>query len=335
MNLHVFRRLEAVLLFLAALSWIMFYLVKEMHRQDYLYPIDPVDEGYTPFASAHLPSLIFYFFASFWSSYHISTKGSKLPPLLVVIYIAFMLIGALICIFMIIQVADHFDKMDSVDEASGVPMILAPFFHVLLTIVIFLKFIHQARERASTRVYTNRFLNFLNHKLVASRGISIWTIIVVLPILLVITLILCLFGQEPDSLVKVFTETTTWTFSQKTHPEFLDHKGHYLCTVAACGSPNIVKPQRTGIRHGNEIIVNRQLMIANAFEELIQEKAPRFHRWIRKNYDHYGYPLSKKITRAFWSNVTYIAMKPLEWVFLLVLYLFSVQPEARIRRQYA
>lgn len=76
-------------------------------------------------------------------------------------------------------------------------------------------------------------------------------------------------------------------------------------------------------------------MIANAFEELIQDKSPRFHRWIRSNYDKYGYPLSKKINSKRGANLTYILMKPLEWIFLLVLYTFSAKPEAKINRQYA
>ena len=36
-------------------------------------------------------------------------------------------------------------------------------------------------------------------------------------------------------------------------------------------------------------MVNRQLCIANAFEDLIQEKTPRFHHFVRYIYDKYGY----------------------------------------------
>jgi len=143
-----------------------------------------------------------------------------------------------------------------------------------------------------------------------------------------------LFGQYPDSMIKVFTDTTTWTLSQKSHPPFLDHQGHYLCTVAACGSPRIVKPQRIGSRHGHPIIVNRQLSVANAFESILETRSPKIHRFIRRNYDKYGYPLSKKITGRFGSNLTYLIMKPLEWLFLLVIYLFSTKPEELISRQY-
>ena len=156
----------------------------------------------------------------------------------------------------------------------------------------------------------------------------------IIPLLLVITIILILFGQDSNSLIKVFTETTTWRFSQQMHPPILDHKGHYLCTVAASGNPAIVKPLRLGKRNGNTIIVNRQLLIANAFEEMIQDFSPKLHRFIRRNYDHYGYNLSLKINTNLRSNFTYLIMKPLEWMFLFCLYLFCEKPEERIGRQY-
>ena len=96
----------------------------------------------------------------------------------------------------------------------------------------------------------------------------------------------------------------------------------------------IVKPLRLGTRRNETIIVNRQLCIANAFEELIQEKTPRFHRWIRAFYDTYGYPLSRKITTPVIADIIYILMKPLEWAFLIFLYAFDLRPEQRIARQY-
>jgi hypothetical protein len=75
-------------------------------------------------------------------------------------------------------------------------------------------------------------------------------------------------------------------------------------------------------------------MVANAFEALIQDRFPRAHRFIRRNYDTYGYPLSKDITTPFKSNVTYVLMKPLELFFLLCVYSFSEKPEQLIHAQY-
>ena len=96
----------------------------------------------------------------------------------------------------------------------------------------------------------------------------------------------------------------------------------------------LVKPIRYGIRRNQKIVVNRQLCIANAFEQLIEEKTPRFHKAIRYIYDKYGYPLSKHINTPLQADVTYIFMKPLEYIFLIILYLFDKEPENRIAKQY-
>ena len=96
----------------------------------------------------------------------------------------------------------------------------------------------------------------------------------------------------------------------------------------------MVKPIRMGIRKGEKIVVNRQLCIANAFEALIQEKTPKFHHFIRHIYDKYGYPLSKHINTALQADMVYILMKPLEWIFILILYLCDEKPENRIAIQY-
>ena len=96
----------------------------------------------------------------------------------------------------------------------------------------------------------------------------------------------------------------------------------------------MVKPIRTGMRHGHTVIVNRQLCIANAFEELLQERLPRFHKAVRGFYDRYGYPVAKHIRSPYAADVVWFLMKPLEWLFLLVLYTFDIKPENRIAVQY-
>lgn len=81
--------------------------------------------------------------------------------------------------------------------------------------------------------------------------------------------------------------------------------------------------------------MNRQLQIANAFEEMISDFSPQMHRFIRRTYDRYGYNLSLKINTPQRSNLTYFLMKPLEWLFLFCLYLGCQNPEAKIKKQYA
>lgn len=95
-----------------------------------------------------------------------------------------------------------------------------------------------------------------------------------------------------------------------------------------------MRPLRLGYRRGAVIVVNRQLAVANAFEELLQERLPHLHRLVRHFYDNHGYPLSQKITTPFRADLVYLLMKPLEWLFAAVLYLFDLAPECRIARQY-
>lgn len=163
-------------------------------------------------------------------------------------------------------------------------------------------------------------------------------LILCMPLLTGITALLLLFGQKPDSLIRAFTDTYKHGFSELDHMCYNVHcGGHFLCSVAANGHQNVVKPIRYGERNNSRIICNRQLLVANAFEELIQDQFPRLHHTIRKNYNkvgdavhkHYGF-FSYKLV----SDVVYVLMKPLEMVFLAVLYIADKRPENRIGRQY-
>lgn len=162
--------------------------------------------------------------------------------------------------------------------------------------------------------------------------------ILCLPILTIITLILLLVGQKPDSLIRAFTDTYKHGFSQWDYKcDNVQCGGHYLCSVAAKGHKNVVKPQRFGVRNGGRIICNRQLLISNAFEELIQEKIPFTHKLIRREYNKVGNFIHRYydiFNIKIVSDFIYILMKPLEWFFLLTLYTFDKKPENRIAKQY-
>jgi hypothetical protein len=156
------------------------------------------------------------------------------------------------------------------------------------------------------------------------------------PVLAILASILLLFGQEPDSLIRAFTETYNHGFSQFSC-KGVQCGGHYLCTIASKGHHGIVKPVRAGIRGGKTIQVNRQLLVANAFEELIQELHPRAHKMIRNTYDKVGDYIifwQKSLSNPFICDLIYWLMKPLEWLFIIVLYTFDKQPENRISMQY-
>lgn len=154
------------------------------------------------------------------------------------------------------------------------------------------------------------------------------------PVLAVLALILVVFGQRPDGVILAFTKTSDWILSGEIAPPPVAYNTHYLCTVSLRGHKKLVKPIRFGVRRGEKIVVNRQLCVANAFEQLLEERMPGFHRAVRTFYDTYGYPISKHINSAWSADVVYLLMKPLEWIFVFVLYLFDAKPEDRICRQY-
>lgn len=159
-----------------------------------------------------------------------------------------------------------------------------------------------------------------------------------LPLLLLLTLVLFLFGQKPDTLIRAFTDTYKHGFSQLDYMcDNVQCGGHYLCSVAAKGHKGIVQPERYGERNGNKIICNRQLLIANAFEELIQDHLPLIHKHVRRQYNKVGNIVHRYyyiFNNKFVADTVYLIMKPLECFFLLVLYTFDKRPEDRIAKQY-
>ena len=162
-------------------------------------------------------------------------------------------------------------------------------------------------------------------------------ILLCLPLLIVLVAVLLLFGQRPDSFVRAFTDTYKHGFSK------LDYQcagvvcgGHFLCTIAAKGNPGVVKPLRIGVRAGRLIQCNRQLLVSNAFEELLEQRLPWLHRPVRVLYNKIGDGIHRyygAFDKAWVSNTIYILMKPLEWLFVIILYLGDRDPETRIAQQ--
>ena len=253
----------------------------------------------------------------------IAFDAAACPPLVTVISLSAMYFGAVMCIIFTVQV---------IKEAW-----LAAVFPINFVIIVIKMALIKVQEYKKREVflYKNRFIAFLDRTLRESMGLPLLAVIFLAPLLGIIVLILTLFNQQPDSLILLFTETSEWQLSTGTAPpNIVNPSGHYLCTVAANGHKNVVKPLRYGKRHSGRIVVNRQLLVANAFEQILEEKIPRVHKVIRNFYDKHGFPLSKYITTKLAADIVYIIMKPLEWFFVAFIYLFDSDPESRIAKQY-
>lgn len=163
-------------------------------------------------------------------------------------------------------------------------------------------------------------------------------VVLLVPVLIFLLLFLLVFGQQPDSIIRAFTDTYKHGFSQLDYKcANVDCGGHFLCAVGANGHKSVVKPVRYGERHGKLIVCNRQLLIANAFEDWIQEKFPSVHKVVRTNYNRVGLLVHRHyhiFSNKFISDGMYILMKPAEILFLFVLYTFDKEPENRIAVQY-
>ncbi len=248
-------------------------------------------------------------------------KIDKMPPLCAVLCISAMYIGVIECILWCIQISKE-------------PQVL----YYILPANLILIFVRTVRDvvlqRLESREMSDKDDKFFPRILSNAKHWTWIAVVLSAPLLGVIVVILLLFGQKPDAVIKMWTETADWTMSSKIPPQNIYFDEHYLCTVAAGGHRRIVKPLRTGLRHGHRVVVNRQLMIANAFEQLIEERTPHFHKLVRKTYDKLGYPIARHIKSPYAADVIYFIMKPLEWMFLAVLYLFDKKPENRIAVQY-
>lgn len=316
---------------------------------------------HTPISYKHMLTVLVIAVVAIIGYWLLRIKKEKLPPFITLLCISSMYLGMVLGIIFIIQISKNIFAASRYLPLEALFLTLFPLNYFLCSIrlmrrIIALKTKNQAEKgddfceyefdnsqkgleinsyRKNESIYENRFLNFCYRQLSKSIGWYTAAFVLMIPVLGILLIILVMFGQSPDSVIKAFTETSDWTLSQKISPPPIeDYSGHYLCTVALKGHKRLVKPTRMGIRHGVKIVVNRQLCIANAFEQLIQEKTPSLHKLIRHIYDKYGYPLSRHITTSWWADVIYILMKPLEWFFLIVLYSFDIKPEDRIALQY-
>lgn len=254
--------------------------------------------------------------------------ASKTPPLITVFAISMLYIGS---IYIFIWTY-HIVELIPVD----ILLLIIPVnvLFIMLRLIILKVHEYKTDESRMSKIEGTPFLSSLHRIRSNAFYLPVMGVIFMIPVLGIMALILILFGQAPDAAIKAFTETSDFRLSTKIAPQNLTYDEHYLCTVAAGGDRKLVKPIRKGIRHGHEVTVNRQLQIANAFEEVLMVHMPGAHRRIRHFYDTYGFPIARAIKSNLVADIVYLVMKPLEWMFVIVLYLVEIHPEDRIAMQY-
>lgn len=282
-----------------------------------------------PIATVSMPTIVFLITIAIIGYVLLRVKKTNLPPLAIVLCMSAMIIGTIISITWTVQIYKN------INNGFNMYYALFPLNYVLCSIRLWKEVIFEYQQKQIGKVkYNNRILDKCCAILNDSSNWPVVAIVLTIPCLIIVTIILVIFGQRPDEFIRAFTQTSEWTLSTKVSPPPLVYDAHYLCTVSLRGHEKLVKPLRFGIRKDHAIVVNRQLCVANAFEDYLQEKLPKVHHFIRYIYDKYGYPIAKHIKTAKAADITYLIMKPLEYFFVIFLYLFDTKPENRINIQY-
>lgn len=296
-------------------------------------------EGYASLSTFHVETVFTFFILSLFAYWLLTAKMGRLSPVVYVVCTSLLMVNILFTLVYFTHTGfTHYGN----SIAVGAEIFLFQYAYGTLSFLYIAKlneslkqFLEVQRERNSE--YTSRFLRFLSRISLKYEKIPVAGMLFLFPVVVLVQLVLVLLGQRPDSFIQVFLDTSSYNYSKMPvpPPEVVPGDGHYLCTVSAMGHKQLVKPMRSGIRHGERIVVNRQLLIANAFENILEQYTPTFHKRIRHFYDTYGYPISRHIQTKWSANIVYLLMKPLEWLFLLVLYTVDRNPESRIHVQYS
>jgi len=212
--------------------------------------------------------------------YYSSLRKRTAAPLLE------LLINALLAVALVLSVLIAIQAKDVLLCIGGIPAIM--LFYISQMILNHRMLMNEIADQGVTdRPFISKAIWWLLQSNIFIKFPLL--LIFSVPVLLLLSLLLYVFGQRPDSMIRAFTETYKHGFSQWDYQcENVQCGGHYLCSVAANGHTSIVRPVRIGKRRGHYILCNRQLLVSNAFEELIQEKWPALHRISRKQYDKVG-----------------------------------------------
>ncbi|HEY1040289.1 MAG TPA: DUF6688 family protein [Bacteroidia bacterium] len=279
-------------------------------------------DSYPTAVTLYLLPLICYFISAYFKK-NLSPFVLALLPVGIVMGLAYSLL---------LQIHFGANILLVLFPVIGLPLI-APLVGFLFLLKEFIVLHKYQQEQISRQSYSSPVIASISNLFL----LPFWqktpiALLLCAPVLALMQFILTLFGQAPDSMISMFTESCGFLLS--------NHSGchcggdHYLCSIAANGSTKLVKPVRLGLRQNEKILVNRQLLIANAFENWMEEKVPRIHKLVRNTYDSMGIQVNKWSKKKRFANVLYILMKPLEWFFLLWLYCFDKKPENRIAIQY-
>jgi hypothetical protein len=273
--------------------------------------------------------------------YYLSrTNKYKTGPLTLVLIPSALLTGILLALVMLIHFSPYIlmGAMLMSSPLFFLSIFVFPAFGLIQAIILLSTELYSVLKLCKNKVlnrekkgyFINVLTNFYFGKYYLIAQIFTFPIFVT-----IVQFFFIIFSQEPDGPIQAFIESKDGLFSQGKCENCVSHSStEYICTIAAFGSTKLVRPLHWGNRQGNIIKVNRQLKVCNAFEEMLAEKMPIAHKHLRKWYDSMQIPIEKWKKVKLIANALYIFIKPLEWIFLVVLYLVDKHPETKIAKQY-
>ena len=88
----------------------------------------------------------------------------------------------------------------------------------------------------------------------------------------------------------------------------------FVVTAAMRGDQRVVGRAKVVIRHGKTRQANEQLVTFWALEDAWEYRAPRSHRMFRMIYNKMGPRLAACLRNRLLADLTFLALKPFEWV---------------------
>lgn len=95
-------------------------------------------------------------------------------------------------------------------------MLFTPLLTIINGIALFVQSVRHNAAKWRFKKYKSVFLKHCNSLLNNTLNLQLWAIILCIPIIALCTVLLIIFGQDGNSLLKAFTETTTLDILPKT-----------------------------------------------------------------------------------------------------------------------
>ena len=108
----------------------------------------------------------------------------------------------------------------------------------------------------------------------------------------------------------------------------------YIATAAAQGHRFVVRCETVRRADGSSLRINRQLQVLKCGEIALRVLTPRTHRVLRSVYDMIGPCVARCLRIRLLADITYLSLKPFEWLTVVFLQYLVSNFESHVGRMY-